>query len=107
MWDYSSVWARRLSFTQALGLLGWNVQVLADFLRQVVVDFGVPRNRRSLTCGPVNVDRMVGSFAQEFAPVPLAWEWHKANHEQSWHNYKSRRAQLRPSPQPTITKRSP
>ena len=55
----------------APGLLRWNAQVLADFLGQVVVDFGVARDRRSLTCGPVNVDRMIGSLAQQFAPVPF------------------------------------
>src|ERR1035441_9201303 len=35
---------RRVALTQALGLLRWNAQILADFLRQVVVDFGVPRS---------------------------------------------------------------
>src|ERR1035438_4896683 len=52
-----------------LGLLRWKAQILADFLGQVVVDFRVPRNRRSLTCGTVNVDRMVGAFAQQFTSV--------------------------------------
>src|SRR5271157_611454 len=50
-------------------LRGGNAQVLADFPGQVVVDFGVARNRRSLARGAVNVDRMVGSFAQQFTPV--------------------------------------
>jgi hypothetical protein len=29
------------------------------------------RNRRSLICGGVTIDRVVGSFAQQFAGVPF------------------------------------
>ena len=50
---------------------GPNIQVLADLARQVVIDLGVARNCGRLTRGAINVDRVVGSFAQQFAPMLL------------------------------------
>jgi len=53
------------------GLQGRNAQVFADFSRQVPVDFRVTGHSGSLTGSAVNVDRMIGSFAQQFASVLL------------------------------------
>jgi hypothetical protein len=46
-----------------------NAEILADLLGEVVVDLGMAGHRRRLAGGAIDVDRMIGAFAQEFAPM--------------------------------------
>lgn len=54
---------------RTLGLRTRNAEISADFLGEILVDFGVSGNCGCLSGSAVHVNRVVGSLSQQFAAV--------------------------------------